>query len=135
MAGYSNTPLYKKLGIKKDMKVVVLYAPNYYIDLFGKDIEYLPDFEYVLFGKVDFIHSFFTNISSLKADFKRLKNGLSKAGVLWISWPKKNSKIKTDLDENKIREIGLKNGLVDVKVAAIDDTYSGLKFVYRLKDR
>jgi hypothetical protein len=57
------------------------------------------------------------------------------SGTLWISWPKKSASLKTDLNENRIREIGLENGLVDVKVCAVDETWSGLKFVYRLKDR
>ena len=71
----------------------------------------------------------------LEAEFPKLKAALTSDGMLWISWPKKSSKVATDLKEDIIREIGLTNGLVDVKVAAVDEVWSGLKFVYRLKDR
>ena len=71
----------------------------------------------------------------LKSAFPKLKSSLAQDGLLWISWPKGASKIKTDLNENVVREIGLGAGLVDVKVCAVDDVWSGLKFVYRLKDR
>lgn len=71
----------------------------------------------------------------METEFPRLKKNLAKDGTLWISWPKGASKIKTDVNENVAREIGLKNGLVDVKVCAVDDVWSGLKFVFRLKDR
>lgn len=78
---------------------------------------------------------FATSQKDLKEKFLKLKNSIKKDGVIWICWPKTGSNIKTDLNENIIREIGLKNGLVDVKVIAVDETWSGLKFVYRLKDR
>jgi hypothetical protein len=148
MVGYADTPLYKKLGLKKEFKAVALNAPNYYRELIEEHKDEVPDFEYVLFGKVDFIHAFFESSEKLHKDFSRLKKCLKPAGILWISWPKKAKKVatvpalekggsqsKSDLDENIIREIGLKNGLVDVKVCAIDEKWSGLKFVYRLKDR
>jgi hypothetical protein len=80
---------------------------------------------------VSFVHT----IQELEDQFPSLKKSLRPDGMLWISWPKGSSKIPTDLNENVIRSIGLKNGLVDVKVAAVDDNYSGLKFVFRLKDR
>ncbi len=86
-------------------------------------------------GPLDFIHLFTGSREELEAEFPRLKAALSPGGLLWISWPKGASKVKTDLNENVVREIGLANGLVDVKVAAIDATWSGLKFVYRLQDR
>jgi hypothetical protein len=73
--------------------------------------------------------------AALAKDFLKMKKALLPDGALWISWPKRASKVLTDLDENIVRDIGLKNGLVDVKVAAVDETWSGLKFVYRLKDR
>jgi hypothetical protein len=71
----------------------------------------------------------------LNEAFPKLKKSLDLAGTLWISWPKGASKVKTDLNENVVREIGLSNGLVDVKVCAVDEVWSGLKFMYRLKDR
>jgi hypothetical protein len=84
---------------------------------------------------IDFIHLFAADKKIFEREFKRLKKGLRKDGMLWVSWPKKSSTITTDLDENVIRNFGLANGLVDVKVCAIDETWSGLKFVFRLKDR
>ncbi|MEP7292766.1 MAG: DUF3052 domain-containing protein [Chloroflexota bacterium] len=84
---------------------------------------------------LDFIHLFAARLAELETVFPELKAALAPAGMLWISWYKKSAKIPTDLDENLIREIGLVGGLVDVKVAAVDDLWSGLKFVYRLKDR
>ena len=144
MVGYSGTPLIKKLGIKPDSKIIFINEPASFYKVLGelptglKTIK-APDEEF------DYIHYFiplrssFAGQASEKEElgefFKVVKKILKKDGALWISWPKKSSKLKTDLDENKIREIGLSSGLVDVKVAAIDETWSGLKFVYRLKDR
>jgi hypothetical protein len=84
---------------------------------------------------LDFIHAFFRSADALAGAFPRLKKSLAKDGALWISWPKKSSPLAGDLDEGGVRSIGLENGLVDVKVCAVDDDWSGLKFVYRLKDR
>jgi hypothetical protein len=84
---------------------------------------------------LDFIHVFVKDERSFRQEFIRAKKHLDKAGMLWISWPKKAAKVPTDLDENKIRDFGLKNGLVDVKVCAVDEVWSGLKFVFRVADR
>lgn len=84
---------------------------------------------------LDLIQFFVTEREALDRNFPILKRSLSKSGMLWISWPKRSSGVKADLDEDVIRQIGLKNGLVDIKICAIDDVWSGLKFVYRLKDR
>ncbi len=84
---------------------------------------------------LDFIHCFETSETALRALFPQFRPLLKPAGMVWISWPKKASKVPTDLDENKVRAIGLETGLVDVKVCAIDEVWSGLKFVIRLKDR
>jgi len=89
----------------------------------------------LLKGPCDFIQFFTTDKSVLDSAFPKLKKNLELAGTLWISWPKGASQVKTDLNENVVREIGLSNGLVDVKVCAVDEIWSGLKFVYRLKDR
>lgn len=84
---------------------------------------------------MDFIHVFVMSRSAFQKKFKRSKLYLAKTGMLWVSWPKKASGVLTDLDENFIREFGLKSGLVDVKVCAVDEVWSGLKFVFRVKDR
>lgn len=132
MSGYSDTPLIKKLGIRPDSKVLFINEPA----SIYRDLGLLPqDDRNVKSHEFDYVHFFTTRKSDLEKFFKQVKKILKKDGSLWISWPKKSSNVKSDIDENLIREIGLKEGLVDVKVAAIDDTWSGLKFVYRLKDR
>ena len=132
MAGYSGTPLSKKLGIKPGFKCVVIGEPHKYFDWLSP----MPDG--VVFKKsseIDFIHVFTTTFKDFSKQFLANKKLLKKDGMMWISWPKKSAKVPTDLDENIIRDFGLDNGLVDVKVCAVDDTWSGLKFVYRLSDR
>jgi serine protease inhibitor len=118
----STRPLINKLGIKSGQKILILHAPGNYLSELG----ILPD-NVTLNKKLDSI--------KLNAHFPKLKKSLNQNGMLWISWPKLKSKIKTDLHENIIRDIGLEAGLVDVKVCAINDIWSGLKFVYRLQDR
>ncbi|KAA3648735.1 MAG: DUF3052 domain-containing protein [Chloroflexi bacterium] len=132
--GYSGTQLVKKLGIKSGFKVRILNPPDNYLQLLGK----LPEDVTIakqLRGPLDFIHFFTKESSALVQRSPKLKKALDFQGMLWISWPKKASKVPTDMNENLVREIGLSNGLVDVKVAAIDEVWSGLKFVYRLEDR
>jgi hypothetical protein len=134
VAGYSKRPLAEKLGIKSGQKIFIANAPAGYAETLGK----LPDKVLVgkpLDGACDFIQFFSREKSGLESEFPRLKKKLAKTGSLWISWPKGASKVNTDLDENIVRQIGLKNGLVDVKVCAVDEVWSGLKFVFRLKDR
>jgi hypothetical protein len=135
-AGYSGTPLIKKLGIKPGQRVYLRAAPSNYDSLLGG----MPAGVEVAkrLGKphsIDFVHFFVLTSRQLRLEFPELKTALTYAGSLWLSWPKRSSKVETDLDENVIRQIGLDGGLVDVKVAAIDETWSGLKFVYRLEDR
>ena len=138
-AGYSRRSLIEKLGIKTGQRMAVIQAPADYADWLGP----LPDqviWSEELDDALDFVHFFATHQQEFADIFPRLKAALTPNGLLWISWPKRTSKsaaikIPTDLDENRIREIGLANGLVDVKVAAIDQIWSGLKFVYRVKDR
>jgi len=86
-------------------------------------------------SELDFIHAFFADAAKLEEGFPKLMKALKPTGMLWVSWPKKASKMPSDLDENIVREIGLAAGLVDVKVIAVDENWSGLKFVYRLRDR
>lgn len=134
MAGYSGTPLLKKLGIKPDSVIYALNPPDMYFDW----ISPLPEnckVKTKLSGDTDFIHLFIKENKMFQKEFSNSKKYLKKDGMLWISWPKKSSKVVTDLDENIIRDFGLKCGLVDVKVCAVDDVWSGLKFVFRVKDR
>jgi hypothetical protein len=133
-SGYSGTPLTKKLGIKEKSDIAVINQPQNFLDILSP----LPEKVSLinkLSGRIGYIHFFTKSKKELTDQFPELKKHLDPSGSLWISWPKKSSKIETDLDENLIREIGLKNGMVDVKVCAIDETWSGLKFVLRLKDR
>jgi hypothetical protein len=132
--GYSGTPLAKKLGIKQGFKIRVFNQPAYYYDLFSDlptGIRELRDKK----SKKDFIHYFAKNTAQLNKDIKQLRQEIEENGMIWVSWYKKSSKIETDLNENIIREIALSNGLVDVKVCAIDENWSGLKLEIRLKDR
>lgn len=134
MAGYSKTPLAQKLGIKSGQKLYIGNGPLNYPQTLGalpKNIVLAKS----LRSPCDFIQFFTRERSELESEFPRLKKNLAVNGALWISWPKGASGIKTDVNENIAREIGLKNGLVDVKVCAVDDVWSGLKFVFRLKDR
>jgi hypothetical protein len=134
MAGYSNTPLAKKLGIKAGTKVVILNAPPGY----QKWLAPLP--EKVSFGDraiagSDFVHLFLTERRILEKELKRLRALLADAGVLWVSWPKKSSGVPTDITEDVIRDVCLPLGLVDVKVCAVDETWSGLKLMIRRENR
>lgn len=133
-AGYSGTPLIKKLGIKSGYRVVFLGAPAGYAKGLGA---LPPDAKVIgrLGGAVDFIQTFVKQRTPLEARFAKLRNALAPAGMLWVCWPKQASGVKTDLNREVVREIGLGHGLVDVKVCAVDETWSGLKFVRRLKDR
>ena len=132
-AGYSGTPLAKKLGFKAGHTIWLINQPSHYIELF----ETLPDSKYVeRKPKVaDLVHAFFTLRKELKKALPRITGVLPSHGTLWVSWPKKSSSIESDLDRDWIRSYILEQGLVDVKVCAVDENWSGLKFVYRLKDR
>ena len=134
MAGYSGTPLVKKLGIKPGYRTYLHNAP----DDFDATLGDLPDDVIVLQRvkePVDFILLFSEREADLVVSFGRLAARLSKSGMLWVAWPKQTSGVPTDLKESVVRRIGLDAGLVDVKICAIDDTWSGLKFMYRLVDR
>jgi hypothetical protein len=133
-AGYSKRPLVDKLGIKPNSRVAIMNAPVGYDATLGP----LPAGVTALAKPskdMDFVHAFFTQRHILDRTFPSLKKTLSPSGVLWISWPKKAAGTETDLTDTVVREIGLRHGLVDVKVCAVDDVWSGLKFMYRLKDR
>ncbi len=135
-AGYSGTPLLKKLGIKSGQRACILNAPADYTESLGP----LPPGIQLIrrLGKphsLDFIQFFTLQSSQLAARCPELKTALAYDGSLWICWAKKASKVKTDLSDGVVRQLGLDAGLVDVKVAAVDEVWSGLKFVYRLEDR
>jgi hypothetical protein len=135
MAGYSGTPLATKLGIKKGHRVAAIHAPQGFVRSLGN----LPDgVEFRENGRgsaLDVMVYFTQSRAQLAKEFAGLAERLSPAGGLWIAWPKKASGVPTDLTEDRIREIGLAAGLVDNKVCAVDETWSGLRFVIRLKDR
>lgn len=132
MSGYSKTPLAKKLGIKNGSRVKLLNAPEHYFSLFTD----LPaDIVLDKKEKFNFIHAFVKEKKELLKLIPSLKKEMEEDGMIWISWPKKSSQVESDVDENVVRVAALKNGLVDVKVCAIDDIWSGLKLVKRLKDR
>jgi hypothetical protein len=135
MAGYSGTPLAKKLGFKEGFRAGVVNSPK----AFEKELAPLPAKVNIRKGTLtkplDLIIFFTDSQKALQRDFSRLAAKLTSSGMLWIAWPKKASGVATDLSENIIRDIGLRAGLVDVKVCAINEVWSGLKFVYRLADR
>ena len=134
MAGYSGKPLFEKLGLKPAHRVFLWNAPqSYQAEL--KPLRELLKFTTRPEGPLDFVHLFTDKRKQLEEQLSRLKKQLDQKGCIWISWPKKSAGVKTDLDENVVRNIGLNAGLVDVKVCAVDEIWSGLKFVYRLKDR
>lgn len=134
-AGYSKTPLAEKLGIKENFRILLYNPPEYYFDLFSDLPSGLQEINSIKTESADFIHLFCTYLEELERITVDYKTVLKKTGLLWISWPKGSSSIKTDLKRDIIREFLIERGLVDVKVAAINEDWSGLKFVYRLKDR
>lgn len=130
--GYSGTPLIDKLGIKPGAKLKFVSEPKGFDTLLGD----LPEnSRFATSGALDFAILFAKVRSDLVKGFSRLRDRLEPNGTLWVAWPKKASGVETDLTEGVVRTYGLESGLVDVKVCAIDDTWSGLKFVRRLKDR
>lgn len=135
MAGYSKTPLINKLGIKPDHAIFVLNAPVDYWNTLGALPESAVVHSDIKNVQFDFIHLFYKEIEELETDIPKFKSALKKNGMLWVSWPKKSSKVATTLSDSLVRNIGLHTGLVDTKKCAIDDVWSGLKFVFRLKDR
>jgi hypothetical protein len=133
LAGYSGTPLAKKLGIKEGFAIAVINAPDHYFDLFTD----LPKVNIIKDSKKkkDLIHYFAKEQKQLIRDILKLKESIEQNGSIWISWPKKASKVETDITEDTIRNLALRNGLVDVKVCAVDEVWSGLKLVIPVKDR
>src|SRR5688572_21728185 len=124
-AGYSGTPLINKLGIKDGMRMTVINPPAHYWDLLGE----LPDVEVVgrRAAQPDLVHVFATRRAIAEQEITSWRRRIPPAGVIWVSWPKKSAKVPTDITEDIVRAIALKIGLVDIKVCAVDETWSGLK--------
>jgi hypothetical protein len=136
MAGYSGTPLAKKLGIKEASRVLLIAAPKG----FENTLTELPDAVQITNsarakGPYDVIVAFFASERELTSGLPKLHEKLADTGGLWCAWPKKSSGLHTDVGETQVRAAGLGLGLVDNKVCAIDETWSGLRFVVRVKDR
>lgn len=134
-AGYSGTPLVKKLGIKPGCTIMPVNEPDYYFKLLGelpKDVKIISDSPR---EPVDFIHLFAADEQSLHSNLPPLKDKVAKDGMLWVSWIKGSSNKSTDINGNDVRKLGLEVGLVDVKVCAVDEDWSGLKFMFRKEDR
>jgi hypothetical protein len=132
MPGYSGTPLPKKLGIKAGFRVRLANAPA---EVRAELREALAECEMKRGDMLDFAMMFSKSRVELAREFSQMAKLLAPAGMLWVSWPKKSSGVASDLDENLVRGIGLDAGLVDVKVCAVTEVWSGLKFVRRVKDR
>jgi bifunctional DNA-binding transcriptional regulator/antitoxin component of YhaV-PrlF toxin-antitoxin module len=133
MPGYSGTPLPKKLGIKPGFRVQLTKAAA---DVRAELVPALAECRFLKSGEaLDFGMIFTKSEAELTKEFSLMEKLLAPAGMIWVSWPKKTSGVTTDLNENLVREIGLDTGLVDVKVCAVTEIWSGLKFVRRLKDR
>lgn len=134
MAGYSSTPLAKKLGVKEGLRIALIGAPQG----FEKELGLLPEGTTIiprLRKPVDLILYFVKAEADLRKNFAKLASCLSPAGALWIAWPKKSSRVPTDLSFAVAQSVGLESGLVDTKICAVDEVWSGLRFVIRLKDR
>lgn len=134
MPGYSGTPLAKKLGVKDDFRIALLHVPEdvktELDDAFAK-----CKIERITSKDLDFIFLFAKSRAGLEMELWPAAKALAPAGMLWISWPKKSSGVATDLTEDVVRQAGLDAGLVDVKVCAVTDVWSGLKFVIPVKNR
>lgn len=134
MAGYSGTPLIKKLGIKEEFSIALVGAPKGFL----KELGILPKNVKVTTATttpLDLILLFVRSKSDLEKRFSLLAANLSANGMFWVAWPKKSSGVVTDLSFDVVQRVGLAAGLVDVKICAVNEIWSGLKFVYRLKDR
>jgi hypothetical protein len=134
VAGYSGTPLAKKLGIKAGARLVVLNAPDDYEALLAP----LPpdvSIQKSVTERIDLVHVFVVSRAALASQLARTLGKLRQDAAIWVSWPKKSAGIATDVTDNVIREVALPMGLVDIKVCAVDDTWSGLKLVIKKENR
>jgi hypothetical protein len=131
MAGYSGTPLWKKLGYKKGLSAYVDGGPNNYLSLLALPADVVVSWLPSAKSDMEFVHLFATSISKLKRKLESYRKRITSGGVIWVSWPKKSSGVKSDITEDTIRDMALPIGLVDVKVCAVDEVWSGLKLVIR----
>ncbi|MFL6585108.1 MAG: DUF3052 domain-containing protein [Chthoniobacterales bacterium] len=134
MAGYSGTPLVRKLGIKPRERVVTINRPANYRELLAGLPEGVVVANRTMPGAT-FVHLFVTDRSDLARELKRLRREIDEAGTVWVSWPKKSSRVTSDVTEDAIRAEALPLGFVDVKVCAVDETWSGLKLMIRRSER
>ena len=134
MPGYSGTPLVRKLGIQPNEQIVAIGAPQKYEQLLDGVPEGVTISSRLATG-ARFVHLFVTKRADLEKRLTPLRSKLDDAGVLWVSWPKKASRVTTDVTEDTIREVALPLGYVDVKVCAVDETWSGLKLMMRRENR
>jgi hypothetical protein len=136
-AGYSGTPLTKKLGLKAGMRVRLLHPPDHYWTLLGQKpaaigVVQLTDGSD---QQADFTHLFATDPHTLEEGFAIARAGMLEEGLVWASWPKKSSRTQSQIGRSEVMAAGKRTGLVDIKVCAVDDTWSGLKFVIPVRDR
>jgi len=134
MTSYSGTTLAKKLGLRENFKIRLINVPLYYPELFTDWPEHVGVIENAEVKK-DLIHLFISNEIELFEFLPALKEEIEENGMIWVSWPNKASKIRSDVNENMIRKVALEMGLVDVKVCSVDEVWSGLKLVIPLKSR
>jgi hypothetical protein len=132
-AGYSKRPLREKLGIAPGQRACLLGAPPGYVEMLELPPGCAPHAR--LRGRYDFIQYFARSAAELRRRLPALREALEPDGMLWLSWPKKTSGVASDLDDGVVRREGLAAGLVDVKVCAVDEVWSGLRFVFRQADR
>jgi hypothetical protein len=135
MAGYPGTPLWKKLGYVTGTRALVVAAPAHYRKILvlppGVEVDWLKGPEKAM----GFVHLFVLKASVLKSGLVRLRRQIAPNGVVWVSWPKKASRVPTDITEDVIRDVALPMGFVDIKVCAVDETWSGLKLMIRKTER
>ena len=135
MAGYSGTPLPQKLGLKAHDDVVLINAPENYTALLGENLPSGIAFSERMKSGARFVHLFSTKRSELQKKLVTLRRQLADDGTLWVSWPKKSAGVSTDVTEDVIRDVALPLGFVDIKVCAVDETWSGLKLMVRRTNR
>ncbi|HLC13177.1 MAG TPA: DUF3052 domain-containing protein [Chthoniobacterales bacterium] len=131
MAGYSGTPLWKKLGYKTGVSAYVESEPSNYISLLTLPADVVVAWLPRAKSDMEFVHLFATSASQLKSKLESVRKRIVPGGVIWVSWPKKSSGVTSDITEDTIRDLALPMGLVDVKVCAVDEVWSGLKLVIR----
>ena len=135
MAGYSGTPLWKKLGYKNGMSAYIDGGPSNYISLLALPADVAVTWLRSAKSEMEFVHFFATSASKLKRRLEFYRKRIVPCGVIWVSWPKKTSGVKSDITEDTIRDVALPMGLVDIKVCAVDEVWSGLKLMIRKERR